>query len=54
MPTAETTLFPAYSTRSKRLLTSSVRLDNEANLIWSLIVCARRPGLKASPCERAA
>jgi len=32
MPTAETTLFPAYSARSKRLLTSSVRLDNEANL----------------------
>jgi len=30
MPTAETTLFPAYSARSKRLLTSSVRLDNEA------------------------
>jgi len=33
MPTAETTLFPAYSARSKRLLTGSVRLDNEANLI---------------------
>ena len=31
MPTAETTLFPAYSARSKRLLTSSVRLDNEPN-----------------------
>jgi hypothetical protein len=28
MPTAETTLFPAYSARSRRLLTSSVRLDN--------------------------
>jgi len=32
MPTAETTLFPAYSARSRRLLTSSVRLDNEPNL----------------------
>src|SRR6516165_469140 len=31
MPTAETTLFPAYSARSRRLLTSSVRLDNEPN-----------------------
>lgn len=33
MPTAETTLFPAYSARSRKLLTSSVRLDNEPNLI---------------------
>ena len=33
MPTAETTLFPAYSARSKRLLTSSVRLDNEPILV---------------------
>ena len=33
MPTAETTLFPAYSARSRRLLTSSLRLDNESNLI---------------------
>lgn len=33
MPTAETTLFPAYSARSRRLLTSSVRLDNEPNLL---------------------
>ena len=33
MPTAETTLFPAYSVRSRRLLTSSARLDNEPNLI---------------------
>jgi hypothetical protein len=33
MPTAETTLFPAYSARSRRLLTSSARLDNEPNLI---------------------
>jgi len=32
MPTAETTLFPAYSARSRRLLTSSVRLDNQPNL----------------------
>ena len=32
MPTAETTLFPAYSVRSRRPLTSSARLDNEANL----------------------
>jgi hypothetical protein len=31
MPTAETTLFPAYSVRSRRLLTSSARLDNEPN-----------------------
>src|SRR5215471_13859012 len=31
MPTAETTLFPAYSARSRRLLTSSARLDNEPN-----------------------
>ena len=31
MPTAETTLFPAYSARSRRLLTSSLRLDNEPN-----------------------
>jgi hypothetical protein len=30
-PTAETTLFPAYSARSRRLLTSSARLDNDAN-----------------------
>ena len=29
LPTAETTLFPAYSARSRRLLASSVRLDNE-------------------------
>jgi hypothetical protein len=29
MPTAETTLFPAYSAR--KLLTRSVRLDNEPN-----------------------
>jgi hypothetical protein len=28
MPTAETTLFPAYSVRSRRLLTSSAQLDN--------------------------
>src|SRR6516165_8732281 len=33
MPTAETTLFPAHSARSIRLLTSSARLDNEPNLI---------------------
>ena len=33
MPTAETTLFPAHSAKSKRLLTSSLRLDNEPNLI---------------------
>ena len=33
MPTAETTLFPAYSARSRKLLTSSVRLDNEPNLL---------------------
>ena len=33
MPTAETTLFPAYSARSRRLLTSSVRLDNEPILV---------------------
>jgi hypothetical protein len=32
MPTAETILFPAYSARSRRSLTSSVRLDNEPNL----------------------
>ncbi len=31
MPTAETTLLPAYSATSKRSLTSSVRLDNEPN-----------------------
>ena len=31
MPTAETTLIPAYSATSKRSLTSSARLDNEAN-----------------------
>jgi hypothetical protein len=33
MLTAETTLFPAYSARSRRLLTSSARLDNEPNLL---------------------
>jgi hypothetical protein len=33
MPTAETTLLPAYSATSKRSLTSSPRLDNEPNLI---------------------
>jgi hypothetical protein len=33
MPTAETTLLPAYSATSKRSLTSSVRLDNEPNLL---------------------
>ena len=33
VPTAETTLFPAYSARSRRLLTSSVRLDNEPNFV---------------------
>ena len=32
VPTAETTLLPAYSATSKRLLTSSARLDNEASL----------------------
>jgi hypothetical protein len=32
MPTAETTLIPAYSTTSKRLLTSNARLDNEPNV----------------------
>src|SRR5215469_3665810 len=31
MPTAETTLLLAYSATSKRSLTSSPRLDNEAN-----------------------
>jgi hypothetical protein len=31
MPTAETTLISAYSATSKRSLTSSARLDNEAN-----------------------
>jgi len=33
IPTAETTLFPAYSARSRRLLTSSARLDNKPNLV---------------------
>jgi hypothetical protein len=33
IPTAETTLIPAYGTRLKRLLTSGARLDNEPNLI---------------------
>jgi hypothetical protein len=32
MPTAETTLLPAYSATSKRSLTSSPRLDNEPNV----------------------
>jgi hypothetical protein len=32
MPTAETTLLPAYSATSKRSLTSSAQLDNELNL----------------------
>jgi hypothetical protein len=32
VPTAETTLIPAYSTASKKLLTSNARLDNEPNL----------------------
>ncbi len=32
MPTAETTLLPAYSATSKRSLTSSAQLDNKANL----------------------
>jgi hypothetical protein len=31
MPTAETTLLLAYSATSKKALTSSPRLDNEAN-----------------------
>ena len=30
IPTAETTLIPAYSSRLKRLLTSDARLDNES------------------------
>ena len=33
IPTAETTLIPAYSTTSKRLLMSGAQLDNEPNLI---------------------
>ena len=33
MPTAETTLIPAYNAKSRRLLTSSARLDNEPDLI---------------------
>ena len=32
MPTAETTLLPAYSATSKRSLTSSAQLDNEPNV----------------------
>jgi hypothetical protein len=35
MATAETTLFPTYSARLRRLLTSSARLDNEP--IWPTI-----------------
>jgi hypothetical protein len=32
MPTAETTLLPAYSATPKRSLTSSAQLDNEPNV----------------------
>src|SRR6516162_3830219 len=40
MPTAETTLFPAYSARSRRLLTSNALLDNEANYCWPRRGCS--------------
>jgi hypothetical protein len=41
IPTAETTLIPAYGTRLKRLLTSGARLDNEPNLYFSAGMSAR-------------
>ena len=57
MPTAETTLFPAYSARSRRLLTSSVRLDNKANFgrgalaQYAAAIVQRRHNAALQPCR---
>ena len=44
IPTAETTLIPAYSGRLKRLLTSGARLDNKPKFIGK---SGNRSGLTA-------
>ena len=46
IPTAETTLFPAYRARSRRLLTSSARLDNEPNSLNDVRFSNRPFGVK--------
>jgi hypothetical protein len=43
MPTAETTLLPAYSATLKRLLTTSAQLDNEPNLLEIAIITPAAP-----------